>query len=122
MVAAVANANTAFFTSEPSHFSRNLNRQSGQWFRFTSIERTSPVRAIMSERCQFLPPARPPVRATLLRRECRASALRHPLPVALMLVALGDRTGRVPGSLDALGLLADLARGRAERVDADLAV
>src|SRR6266446_2286889 len=39
-----------------------------------------------------------------------------------MLVALGDRTGRVPGSLDALGLLADLARGRAERVDADLAV
>src|SRR5467141_1384385 len=39
-----------------------------------------------------------------------------------MLVALGDRTGRVPGSLDALDLLADLARGRAERVDADLAV
>jgi len=39
-----------------------------------------------------------------------------------MLVALGDRTGRVPGSLDALDLLAYLARGRAERVDADLAV
>jgi hypothetical protein len=37
-------------------------------------------------------------------------------------VAPGDRAGRVPGGLDALDLLVDLARGRAERVDADLAV
>ena len=42
--------------------------------------------------------------------------------VTPMLVAPGDRAGRVPGSLDALDLLVDLARGRAERVDADLAV
>src|SRR3981189_2876131 len=41
---------------------------------------------------------------------------------ALLVVAFDDRTGRVPSSLDALDLLADLARGRAERVDADLAV
>src|SRR5712691_8392282 len=75
----------------------------------------------MSERCQFLPPARPPGRSPE-EGSARALALRHPLPVALMLVALGDRTGRVPGSLAALGLLADLARGRAERVDAALAV
>ena len=51
-----------------------------------------------------------------------ASALRHPPLAALMFVALCDRAGRVPGSLDALDLLADFARGRAERVDADLAV
>ena len=37
-------------------------------------------------------------------------------------MAPGDRAGRVPGSLDTLDLLADLARGRAERVNADLAV
>ena len=42
--------------------------------------------------------------------------------VTPMLVAPGDRAGRVAGSLDALDLLVDLARGRAERVDADLAV
>src|ERR1700693_6082627 len=39
-----------------------------------------------------------------------------------MLVAPGYRAGRVPGGLDALDLLADLARGRAEPVDADFAV
>src|SRR5262249_52537754 len=39
-----------------------------------------------------------------------------------MLVTPGDRAGRVPGSLDALDLLADLACGRVERLDADLAV
>src|SRR5262249_37322600 len=37
-------------------------------------------------------------------------------------LAPSDRAGRVPGSLDALDLLVHLARGRAERVNADLAV
>ena len=74
-----------------------------------------------SHLCQFLPPARPPGHSAEKGR-ARASALRHPLPVALMLVAPGDRAGRVPGSLDAPDLLADFAGGRAERVDADLAV
>src|SRR6266700_6131427 len=52
----------------------------------------------------------------------RASALRHPLLVTVMLVAPADRAGRVPGGLDAPDPLADVARGRAELVDADLAV
>ena len=34
-------------------------------------------------------------------RSARASALRHPLPVAVMLVAPGDRAGRSPPSCDA---------------------
>ena len=51
-----------------------------------------------------------------------ASALRHSCLVTLMLMAPGDRAGRVPGSLDALDLLVHLARGRAEPVDADLVV
>src|SRR3954466_8934711 len=51
-----------------------------------------------------------------------ASALRHPVPVDPMLVALADRTGCVPGSLDALDPLTDFAGGRTERIAADLAV
>src|SRR5450631_1719497 len=89
--------------------------------RFYPQEPTSSACPGMSGWCQFPPPARPPGHSPE-EGSARASALRHPLRVALMLVALGDRTGRVPGSLDALDLLADLARGRAERVDADLAV
>jgi hypothetical protein len=71
--------------------------------------------------CQFPPPACPPGHSPE-EGSARASALRHPFLATLMLVAPGDRAGRVPGRLDALDLLADLARGRAERVDANLAV
>src|SRR6185369_12048104 len=55
-------------------------------------------------------------------RSARASAQRHPLLVTVMFVAYRDRAGRLPGGLDALDSLADLARGRAQRADADLAV
>jgi hypothetical protein len=98
-------------------------RKSGSAILTSVLPSTADIRqaAVTSEKCRFPPPARPPGHSPE-EGSARASALRHPLPVALMLVALGDRTGRVPGSLDALDLLADLARGRAERVDADLAV
>ena len=84
-------------------------------------EQTSIASVGMSQKCQFLLPAHPPGHSPE-EGSTRASALRHPLLVTLMLVAPGDRAGRVPGGLDALDLLADLARGRAERVDANLAV
>src|SRR5467141_4137383 len=61
---------------------------------------------------QFPPPARPPGHSPE-EGGSRASALRRPLLATLMLVAPGDRAGRVPGRLDVPDLLADLARGRA---------
>src|SRR4051812_16777695 len=71
------------------------------------------------------PPARDasrPWKRSLSRGSPRLQRLCHPLLVALMLVSLGDRAGRIPASLDALDLLADVPRGRAERVSADLGV